>query len=185
MRKTYKLSKNSIKTPLTASQNYLFQAYMKNKDDFDNLKVLIEKIHDSTGLDENQILMSVKTRPVLVPLSIFNNNLAPLEAVTLFLKENLGYTLHGAARCLSRDDRTVWLTYSNAKKKNVQIETDSQYYIPVLLFSDRSYSILELAVSYLKDNINLSIKEISCLTNKSPKTIWTVYSRYKKKKNET
>ena len=121
-------------------------------------------------------------RSVFVPLSVFKNSLAPLEAVVLFLKDHLGYSLHKIASLLERDDRTIWLTYSNAAKKNVEVDVVSEFYLPVSIFSDRRFSVLESLAAYLHETSKLSFKQISELTGKNSKTIWTVYHRYKVKK---
>ena len=50
------------------------------------------------------------------------------------------------------------------------------------IFRDRKLSILEVLVEYLKDKKELSYHEIAVLLNRDDRTIWTVYSRVKKKR---
>jgi hypothetical protein len=54
--------------------------------------------------------------------------------------------------------------------------------IPSFIFRDRSVAVLESLVEYLKDVKNLSYHEIAVLLNRNDRTIWTVYSRVKKKR---
>jgi len=52
------------------------------------------------------------------------------------------------------------------------------------VFKDRSVSVLEVLVEYLKDKKNLSFHQIAMLLNRNDRTIWTVYNRTKKKRGE-
>ena len=54
--------------------------------------------------------------------------------------------------------------------------------LPIYILKDRSVSVLEAIVEYLKGNENLSFHEIALLINRDDRTIWTVYDRVKKKR---
>ncbi len=56
--------------------------------------------------------------------------------------------------------------------------------IPSNIFQDRSLSVLEIMVEYLKEQKGLSYHEIAILLNRDDRTIWTVYSRVKKKRSK-
>ena len=56
--------------------------------------------------------------------------------------------------------------------------------IPSNIFRDRTLSVLEIMVEYLKEEINLSYHEIAVLLNRDDRTIWTVYNRAKKKRED-
>ena len=56
--------------------------------------------------------------------------------------------------------------------------------IPSDIFKDRSLSVLEIMVEYLKEQKGLSYHEIAVLLNRDDRTIWTVYNRGKKKRNK-
>ena len=85
---------------------------------------------------------------------------------------------------LNRNNRTIWTTYNNAvKKKKEKIPVkESRFFVPVSVFKDRKFSVLEVIVSYLKDNFNLRYSEIAVLLARDERNIWTVYNRSKKKK---
>jgi hypothetical protein len=53
--------------------------------------------------------------------------------------------------------------------------------VPTSVFKDRSVSVLESMVRFLKEKHNLTYHEIAVLLNRDDRTIWTVYSRVKKK----
>lgn len=53
-----------------------------------------------------------------VPVSIFHNHkLGALESLVLYLKESRQMKYSEIGRLLSRDPRTIWISYSKAKKK--------------------------------------------------------------------
>jgi len=183
LEKPHKLSKKKREPSNSDSeQNKVFDIYIKERRYFDELEKRLESLKKDYELDDKSILKLIKEKDkiVNVPASVFNNSLAPLEAVVLFLKEHLGYSFHNIALLLKRDDRTIWLTYSNAAKKKVALEVVSEFNVPVSIFSDRKFSILESAAAYFVGR-GLSFKQISELLGKNPKTLWTVYSRYTKK----
>jgi len=181
LKKPHKLSKKEREPPNSDSeQNKVFDIYIKERKEIDELGKRLESLKKDYDLDDKSILKLIKEKDKIVhiPASVFNNSLAPLEAVVLFLKEHLGYSFHKIALLLRRDDRTIWLTYSNAAKKKVALELVSEFKVPVSIFSDRRFSVLESAVAYFVSK-GLSFKQISELLGKNPKTIWTVYHRYK------
>ena len=56
--------------------------------------------------------------------------------------------------------------------------------IPSSILKDRTLSVLESIVEYLKEKRNLSYHEIAELLGRDDRTIWTVYDRAKKKRNK-
>jgi predicted DNA-binding protein (UPF0251 family) len=106
-----------------------------------------------------------------------------LEAIVCYLKEILRLRFSEIAELLNRDQRTIWVTYANAKKKKIvlNIEENSQFNLPISMFVPRTFSILETVVFYLKTAQNLSFNQISELLGKNYRTVWTVYRRALKK----
>lgn len=121
---------------------------------------------------------------VELPVSIFDNTqLSALETICKYLKEELNLRYSEIGALLNRDQRTIWVTYNKARKKRaVGLEVkDSEYKIPVSVFTDRKLSVLEALVSYLKDNYGLRYVEIGKLLNRDERNIWGVYNKAKKK----
>ncbi len=57
-------------------------------------------------------------KPVSIPSDIFKNrDLAVLESLVKYLKEDKDFSYAEIADLLNRDDRTIWTVYSRAKKK--------------------------------------------------------------------
>lgn len=124
-----------------------------------------------------------QTQEIMIPLSIFTRELSALESICKYLKEQLHLSYHRIAELLHRDDRTIWTTYQHArKKKQIPLQIKKSLSIPLHLFAERTLSVLETIVSYLKEQHDLSYKEISVLMHRNERTIWTVYQRARKKR---
>ena len=53
-----------------------------------------------------------------IPINIFKDRtLAPLESISVHLKETALKSFHEIAEILNRDDRTIWTCYNRAKTK--------------------------------------------------------------------
>ncbi|MDP7179803.1 MAG: hypothetical protein QF824_00850 [Candidatus Woesearchaeota archaeon] len=159
----------------------IFGLYLKNIEEFDEINQKTDTLQQKFNLSSDEILdfLDQKNNLAYIPISIFNNKLAPLEAVVLFLKNTLKFKFQKISYLLNRDQRTIWYTHKKATKKDVKLNISSKILVDISIFGDRKFSILESLVAHLKDS--LSLKQIAKLIGKSYKTIWTVDSRYKKK----
>ena len=54
--------------------------------------------------------------------------------------------------------------------------------IPSFVFKDRTLSVLEVMVEYLRDNKKMRLHEIAVIINRDDRTVWTVYRRAKLKR---
>lgn len=116
-------------------------------------------------------------------ITIFQNKLTPLQIIVKYLKENLCKTNKQIALLLNRDPKTTWTTYKSIEKKKPLLLKETkevQVQVPLSIFKDRRLSILEALAHFLK-NFDMKYSEIARLLNKDQRTIWTVYSRAKKK----
>ncbi|PIZ52678.1 hypothetical protein COY26_03955 [Candidatus Woesearchaeota archaeon CG_4_10_14_0_2_um_filter_33_10] len=168
----------------------MLKQYLKGPDDFaDALKSLVDYLEQERGFSHDEIIRLVskekKPKAVEIPACIFNKKLSSLESVVKYLKENLNLKYSEIAKLLNRNDRTIWTTYSNSRKKFSKkfVVMDNKYFIPALIISNRSLSVLGSIVSYFKDNFNLKYSQIALLLCRDQRTIWTVYNRRKKKNN--
>ena len=132
----------------------------------------------------SQADLPTKSEADSIPISVFDNKeLSSLETICKYLKENQNLTYHEIAVLLNRNDRTIWTTYNNSKKKLpvLFVLAKSEYYLPISIFKERKLSVLETIAVYLKDSQNLTLHQIAVLLNRNDRTIWTVYNRGKKK----
>ncbi len=146
-------------------------------------QILKNYLKEKLRISEKQIKQIIEERrEIFLPVSIFRNKLSTLEIIVKYLNEVKKLSFVEISRLLNRDDRTVWHAYRRAVKKKIGIKVlDSEIKIPVSIFSNRKYSALELLVAHLKDSHKLKFTEIAALLDCSPKTVWTVYQRVKKK----
>ena len=154
----------------------------------DVLKIFIKHLKQEHEFDSEQIAeLFGKKIPltVLLPVSIFNNEeLGSLETIVKYLKEELNLKFYEIALLLNRNDRTIWAAYNIAckKRKEKLPVKESKFFIPVSIFKNRKFSVLELLVSYLKDTFNLRYSQIAILLNRDERNIWTVNNNARKKK---
>ena len=144
------------------------------------------------GLSSEQILELVKKslkipakEEVKVPLSAFKNDyLGSLETIVKYLRENLLLSFKQIASLTNRNEIALAVTYRNARKKLEAkfAEEPSPYSIPVSILQNRSLSVLENVVSYLKDTFGLNYHKVALLLNRNDRTVWTVYQRALKKR---
>jgi hypothetical protein len=120
-----------------------------------------------------------------IPCSIFSDALSPFEAVTKYAIENLKISYSEAGRLLNRDRRVIWTTYKRAASKApTKFQAgEGALSIPIAYFSAEELSVSEIIVGYLKDEIGLRNCEIARQIRRDEKTVWTLYDRYRKKKN--
>jgi len=117
-----------------------------------------------------------------VPVSIFNQGLSGLEALAFYLKEHQGLRFCSIASLLKRDDRTIWDSYTEGKKKVSSFSpSKDSLFIPLFIFQDRTLGVLEALSKHLKEQHFLKFSQIATLLGKNDRTIWTAYHRAKKK----
>ena len=124
---------------------------------------------------------------ILVPTTIFcDRSLSFLESLVEYLKEQLKLTYHEIAELTNRDERNIWTLYDRARKKREEKEPSAKkapiVQIPLSVVTDRSVSILEVVVEYLRDKARFTNHQIAVILNRSDKTVSTVYVRTKKKR---
>ena len=162
--------------------------YLNDPDDFKTaLKSLVDYLEQEKGFSSDEIIRLIvkekKPKDVKIPTCIFNGKLSALETIVKYLKENLDLKYSNIAKLLNRNDRTIWTTYSNSRKKFSKrfVVKSNKFFIPVSILSNRSFSVLESIVYYLKDNLNLRYSQIALMLHRDPRTVWTVYNRRKRK----
>lgn len=142
--------------------------------DYKELKILYEKLKGHIEVIEKQKRS--------IPLFVFSSKLSGLETIVKYLRENLHLNFKEIGILLGRSVKTVWQAYNFSKRKYSRQFTghDFSLTIPVSVFKDRRLSVLEHIVIYLK-NTGMKFSEIARRLERDPRTIWTVYSRAKKK----
>ncbi len=121
-----------------------------------------------------------------VPVSIFSTkSISGLEAISKYLKDEANLEFKKIGEILNRNEVTIRTSYKRAVKKLPEKLDLSNYslVIPIRLFRDRNNSVLEVIVAHLHDHYDISFKEIARLLCRNYKTVWTVYSKSRKKKN--
>lgn len=161
---------------------------IKHDKSFQILRLVLDEIKQKYNLSSNEILSFVEekrvAKEILIPVSVFENDLSALEAVCKYLKEELEFSYNKIALLLNRNHRTIWTTYNNAvaKRKEKLVVKESRYFVPVNVFVNRKLSVLEAIVSYLRERYKLRYSEIAVLLNRDERNVWSVYQRKLRKK---
>ncbi|MGV8140857.1 MAG: hypothetical protein ACP5NW_00275 [Candidatus Woesearchaeota archaeon] len=72
---------------------------------------------------------------------------------------------------------------SKLELKNIEKKDNREYIdIPSFVFKDRTLSVLEVMVEYLRDNKKMRFHDIASIINRDDRTVWTVYRRAKLKR---
>lgn len=152
-------------------------------------KEAIRILSDKYGFKENELQLILRDN-LKLPVSIIKNDvLSPLESIVKYLRENKDLTYRQIGKLLSRDPKTLAVTYSVAQKKAPEkLKTDadttdaSTIYIDFSIFGaqNKELSILEGVCYHLK-NSGMNYSQISRILGKNQKTIWTVCKRAEKK----
>ena len=119
-----------------------------------------------------------------IPIGVFaTDHLSSLEAIVKYLKEVLNLKFSKIAVLLKRSNKTIWATYSNARKKMPASFADisTEIMIPSSIVADRSFSTLEGIVAFVKD-LGHTNHEVALMLRLDDRTIWSVYDRVKKKR---
>jgi hypothetical protein len=152
--------------------------------------LFFEFIEGKYNISKDELLKLIEdkrsTRDIVdgIPVSILNSTvLSSLEAIVKFLRENRDLSYNIIGEKLSRNPKTLAVTYAVARRKMPEmfaknIENDVNI-IPFITFSDK-LSILESVCVYLKSQNN-SYADIARMLNKDQRTIWTVCMRAEKK----
>jgi DNA-directed RNA polymerase specialized sigma24 family protein len=144
---------------------------------------LLRELAQEYEVSPGAILEEIEKRERSIPTSVFNQKLSPLETISKFLRENRRLTIKSIAKLTQRSEKTVWQALDAAKQKMPEplVVDFTKPCFPIPKLKDRSLSILENVVLYLKDELNLKYSEIAELLSRDDRTIWTVYSRAKEK----
>ncbi len=151
--------------------------------DFSELQLLFDRVKEKYNLSNVDLFYKLKEKEILIPVSIFNDNLSCFETIVKYLRENLNLSNKQISLLIKRSDKTIYQTYKSASEKfsGKLKSNDSEYYVPLLNLANRKLSVLENIVKFLHDCYDLSYSNIAKLLHRDPRTVWTVYQRTKKK----
>jgi len=118
-----------------------------------------------------------------IPLSILSTGkLSVQEAIIKYFRENLSFSYKQIADALNKNPGPIGVSYRTAKRKypsSLPVSFE-QGFIPLGIFANCK-SVFATCVKYLIENEGFKIKQVATLLKRHYVTIWTVYSRVKKK----
>ncbi len=173
-------------TDLATAHSEFLRSFFADRSKSELLDLFVKHLQQEhkLNIEESNSLVGGKEKEVLLPISIFDNRkLSALETITKYLKENKKLSFHGIGEMLNRNERCIWTTYNNSRKKmpeGISVKP-SKYLIPADIITNRKLSVLENITKYMKEKLGISLHEIAVLLNRDDRTIWTVYNRANKK----
>lgn len=150
------------------------------------LKEVINSLSLKYGLCPDELTkLATSKEEIKVPVSIFKTKKLSMLGLTVkYLKEELNLRYSEIGKLLNRNERTIWVTYSKAIIKfPSKLKIAKGFSIPIDVFSQRKFSILEHAVGYLKEEHSMKFSQIARILKRDDRTIWTCYHRLKQKRN--
>jgi len=155
------------------------------------LEIVLKKIQSEGDLQLADLIKTFQETKgeISVPLSIFSTSLPPAEALCSFLRENKKLSYKEIAVLIGRNEKSVWAvcrrTAENRQKgkKGFPALSRKEHLLPISIFQDRSYSILESVLSYLRTTYRLSNPQIAALLKKSPNSIAVLMKRAREKQS--
>ena len=156
--------------------------FNRDIEDFTQLKNLFLKVKKKYNLSTPELIIKIEEKELLVPIEIFHK-ISSLEAIVKYLKENLNLSVKEIASKLNRNEKTIYQAYSSSNKKLPEKfkELESKFYVPISILTERKLGVLEAITKFLHESSKLTFSEISRLLQRDPRTIWTVYSRARRK----
>ncbi len=88
----------------------------KSSSDIDKALSSVKKKYILTR-EEVEELIQKRDGEIVLPISLFNKGIGMLEATSLYLKDELNLSFNDIAKLLKRDYKTIWTSYTKAKKK--------------------------------------------------------------------
>ncbi len=152
-----------------------------NSQDYNFLKTNIEFLKRKYNLKTKELFQLLKEGTNTIPIDVFVKELSMLETIVKYSHENKQLELKEISRITGKTIHNIHTTYNNSKKKYPEKLTgNSQHLIPLEIFNTK-LPVLEAIVKYLKEELRLTLQEISNLLKRKYGTIWTIYARTKNK----
>ena len=119
---------------------------------------------------------SKESENITIPVIIFSKNLGALEALSKYMKENLGLSYHNIGELLNRNEKTIWTAYNKAigKQKEIIEVKGTEIFIPISKLNNRELTILESVIIYLRKK-DLKYSEIGKLINRDQRNVRSIY----------
>ncbi len=155
------------------------QIIEKEKERIRRIKELLIGIKNKYNLSLKELQKLILYDIELFPSSIFTNKLTVLESIVKYMKEELGLNYHSIGELLNRNEKNIWHTYNNAKRKYQKRLLIEGELIPISLeiLRNRKLSPLAAIIQSLSTIQRLSTKEIAKLLRRNYKTIWTIKNK--------
>lgn len=153
-----------------------------SSEDYSTLIAMRNECYEEFGLTKSLFVefLSRFDDEVLIPATIFSQQMSPLRALVKYLREECNYSVSNIANKLNRTGSLISASYESVKN-NTLIMHDFSFAIPLELFSKGKHSIMETVVNYLITIQGLSTQEVALTLKRDSSVVWAFKRRYQRK----
>ena len=146
------------------------------------ISFLIRHLIEHHEFSERSVREFFERKTHAIPLCIFNAQAGTFETVVKYLHEHEDLKLSEIARMFKRSPKTVWSTYTKAKRKlsSEFVIEQPTLMIPLSVFQYDERSHLENIVHYLHEQ-GMSAKIVAGYLHRSVATVYTVLRKLRTK----
>ncbi len=152
------------------------------------LKQLLRQMQEEQGFQLDELIDAFQEakQEISIPLSIFSHRLPPAEALCKYLKEEEHLSNQEIAQLLNRNEKSIWATYQRAGRRMKQkfIRKKEKHVLPISIFKERTFSLMESVVLYLNEVHKLTNPQIAKMLRKSPNSMAVLLKRAKEKNDK-
>ena len=117
-----------------------------------------------------------------IPITLLSQKQSgSLEAICRYLRDTRALTYAQIGRLLNRDPQTILTSCQRAQKLKLSA---NDFSVPLAIFADRTLSVMESAVVYLRTELNYKPFQIAELLQRDQRMIATVWQRAIRKRKE-
>ena len=118
---------------------------------------------------------------IVVPIRCFTQHeIGNVAAVAKYLQETKALDIQQIAELLKRDPKSIHA--SLAKAKQVRIDWESAFFVPINVLTDPALSMLEGVVEYLRKDKGYKPFQIASLLDRDQRVIAVLWQRIKEKR---
>ena len=140
------------------------------------LSSLVKSLKASGSISREELLSFFEED--MLPVDIFTSKLGILEAAVKYLHEQKAESFSSIARKLNRNPRTIWASFTAAKRKHPsRFRIEGEAGIPLKALAKRNLSPLE---SISLELSHLPYHQIAKLLHRDQRNIWNTVNKARK-----
>ncbi len=144
---------------------------------------------NASGLTGADAVLARESGEIFIPVSVFSAETGSFEAITRYMREDLGLRNREIAALTNRSEKSTSGSYIHSITKSGAVPSASRpsasysgIKIPISVIRDKTFGVLESIMFYLKEELSLKYAEIGRILHRDQRTVWTAVNRARKKR---